>query len=100
MDPFGDPPKTELSNVEVIRRPFTPSLEDEMAVVPDDRVRIIRVFDDGWAFVEKLTGSGGDRRERGLIPIDCFRDVDQALPSFLAEKRVSYGSQPVLGTPL
>ncbi|KAN0074615.1 hypothetical protein V8E55_011664 [Tylopilus felleus] len=98
VDPFMDPPKPEFLGVEVIRRPFTPSLNDEMAVLPGDRVRIIRVFDDGWAFVDKVAGTGGERHERGLIPVDCFRDVDQALPSFLAENRVSYGSHNVMGT--
>ncbi|KAI9568486.1 hypothetical protein HD554DRAFT_2022225 [Boletus coccyginus] len=85
-DPFVDPVKSEFADVEVIRRPFAPSLDDELAVRPGDRTRLLRIFDDGWAFVQKLGGTEGGRHERGLIPVDCFREVDQALPAFLSEK--------------
>ncbi|KAF8125800.1 hypothetical protein EV363DRAFT_622021 [Boletus edulis] len=94
-DPFADPVKPEFSVVEVIRRPFAPTLDDELAVQPGDRVHVFQVFDDGWAFVERLSSIASERRERGLIPVDCFRQVDQALPSFLAEKRVSYSDRKV-----
>ncbi|KAF8549903.1 hypothetical protein OG21DRAFT_1469387 [Imleria badia] len=100
MDPFADPAKPEFSDVEVIRRPFTPSLDDELAVRPGDRVHIFRIFDDGWAFVERLAGTERERHERGLIPVDCFREVDQAFPTFLSEKRVSYGSDKLIATAL
>jgi len=77
----------------VIRRPFMPTMDDELAVLPGDQVRVMQAFDDGWAFVEKMTGAGSDRNERGLIPVDCLREAGQALPAFLAQKRVSsYGA--------
>ncbi|KAH7885460.1 hypothetical protein F5I97DRAFT_1393413 [Phlebopus sp. FC_14] len=100
VDPFADPTKPEFADVETIRRPFAPTLDDELSVVPGDRVRIMQIFDDGWAFVEKFSGS--TLPERGLIPVDCLREAGQALPNFLAQKRVSsyggsdVGDQPVL----
>jgi hypothetical protein len=100
IDPFVDPAKPEFSDVEVIRRPFVSSLGDELAVRSSDRVRLLQIFDDGWVFVEKLAGTEGGRHERGLIPVDCFREADQALPTFLAEKRVSYGSCELIATAL
>ncbi|KAH7924534.1 hypothetical protein BV22DRAFT_504063 [Leucogyrophana mollusca] len=95
-NPFADPAKAEFSDVEIIRRPFTPTLEDELAVFPGDQVRVKKVFDDGWAFVEKT----GPVTERGLIPVDCLREAGQALPAFLAQKRVSsYGGADMTGQP-
>ncbi|KAG2146244.1 hypothetical protein DEU56DRAFT_787029 [Suillus clintonianus] len=88
-DPFADPASPEF---EIIRRPFTPTLDDELSVAPGDKVLVIKVFDDGWAFVEKPNGSLG-YDEKGLIPVDCLREAGQALPAFLAQKRVSsYGA--------
>ncbi|KAK7690123.1 hypothetical protein QCA50_006772 [Cerrena zonata] len=81
--------------VEIIRRPFVPTMSDEMAVAPGDQVRVRRRFDDGWAYAEKLSGNA-----RGLFPIDCLRMQDQDLPAFLAAKRLSSyaGAQPVHAT--
>ncbi|KAI8994167.1 hypothetical protein BD414DRAFT_275258 [Trametes punicea] len=77
-------PSSHFAPVETIRRPFVPTMEDEMAVVQGERVRILRRFDDGWAYAEKVsTGS------QGLIPIDCLRPVAEDLPAFLAKKRLS-----------
>ncbi|KAI0700356.1 hypothetical protein C8T65DRAFT_580381 [Cerioporus squamosus] len=70
--------------VETIRRPFVPSMNDELAVSPGDEVRILKRFDDGWAVAEKV-GAG----VQGLIPIDCMRAVEEELPAFLAKKRIS-----------
>ena len=97
-NPFADfteivrPPSTSTDNsvpqhfapVEMIQRPFVPSMDDEMAVKPGDEVRILKRFDDGWAVAEKL-----GKNEQGLIPIDCMRPVEEELPAFLAKKRIS-----------
>ena len=97
VDPFSDPVKPEFADVEVIRRPFVPSLDDELAVHPGDGVRILQIFDDGWAFVDRLAGTEGERYERGLIPVDCLREAGQPLPTFLAQKRVvSYASDQLI----
>lgn len=91
-NPFADPVKPESYELETIRRPFTHSLDDELSVSIGDKIRVVKVFDDGWAFVEKH-GSSLDRKESGLIPVDCLREAGQALPAFLAQKRVSsYGA--------
>ena len=94
--PFADQPQSDagatlspepggaFKSVELIRRPFEPTLDDELAVVPGDSVRIVKTFDDGWAYVEKVGSSA-----KGLIPIDCLRDIGKELPSLTASKRVS-----------
>lgn len=73
-----------FARVETIRRPFVPAMEDEMGVVPGERVRMLRRFNDGWAYAEQV----GTRR-RGIIPIDCLRTPGEDLPAFLAAKRLS-----------
>ncbi|EKM51550.1 uncharacterized protein PHACADRAFT_261759 [Phanerochaete carnosa HHB-10118-sp] len=74
--------------VEVVRRPFVPSQGDEMAVEPGDRVRVLRRYDDGWAYAENVGTAA-----RGLFPIDCLRLPHQDLGEFLGEKRLSaYGA--------
>ncbi|KAF8799972.1 hypothetical protein BYT27DRAFT_7342716 [Phlegmacium glaucopus] len=99
-----------LSDIEVVRRPFVPTLPDELAVNPDDHVRVLQSFDDGWALVERASngserasqdsqrasqGSHGNGRQdagsnrKGLIPIHCLREPGQELPAFTAPKRVS-----------
>ncbi|KIM80974.1 hypothetical protein PILCRDRAFT_821832 [Piloderma croceum F 1598] len=99
-NPFSDPAfdatnlNTEFASVELIRRPFVPTLDDELAVTPGDSVRVVKVFDDGWAYVEKVGSTGA----RGLIPIDCMRDSGEDLPAFLASKRISsyYGTDEIV----
>jgi uncharacterized membrane protein YtjA (UPF0391 family) len=110
-DPFADPtippePTTpssvhpEFMEVETVKRPFIPSLDDELPVEVGDKVRILQMFDDGWALVEKnpIYGSPnvkgkGKEPEKGLIPIDCFRDHGLELSQFISSKRVSSYSQ-------
>lgn len=88
-NPFADPVQPKF---ETICRPFTPTLDDEISVNQGDKVLVLKVFDDGWAYVEKQC-EFMDYNEKGLIPVDCLREPGQALPAFLAQKRVtSYGA--------
>ncbi|KAG6864046.1 hypothetical protein C0991_000681 [Blastosporella zonata] len=83
-NPFSDPvpPTTEFAAVESVRRPFVTTHFDELSVSIADSIRVLQVFDDGWALVEKLppfeeilkTESNGTGRVQGLIPLDCFRE--------------------------
>ncbi|KZT11864.1 uncharacterized protein LAESUDRAFT_719806 [Laetiporus sulphureus 93-53] len=75
---------SHFARVETIRRPFVPTMDDEMSVLPGETVRILLRYDDGWAYAEKL-GSG----RRGLIPIDCLRMPEEDLSAFLASKRLN-----------
>ncbi|KAI0917400.1 hypothetical protein AcW1_007403 [Taiwanofungus camphoratus] len=82
---------SHFARVETIRRPFIPTMDDEMATTPGERVRMLQRFDDGWAFAEKVSTG-----QRGLIPIDCLRMAEQDLPAFLAAKRLSsYNMRPL-----
>jgi hypothetical protein len=111
-NPFADPlppipnsPSTvnpKFLEIETVRRPFVPTLSDELPVATGDRVKILHMFDDGWALVEKNPiipdpkGKGNaieHQPEKGLIPIDCFRDPGVDLSEFIATKRVSSYSQ-------
>ncbi|KAI0322375.1 hypothetical protein OF83DRAFT_1049392 [Amylostereum chailletii] len=94
VNPFADPERAPTPSSygsgsfiagtrETVSRPFTPTMPDELLVIPGEEVVIIQAFDDGWAQVQN------GRKEIGLIPFDCFRPRGEELPSFLASKRVS-----------
>ena len=84
--------EASMGILEVIRRPFVPTLGDELAVKRGDQIRVLQCFDDGWAQIEKL-----ETGETGLIPVDCLREAGEELPEFLAARRVSsyYGGVAV-----
>jgi hypothetical protein len=91
-NPFADPTfEPKFAEIETVQRPFAPTLSDELPVVMGDRVKVIKVFDDGWALVVKIPARVDvSAKERpGLIPIDCMRAIGQDLPAFLSDKRVS-----------
>jgi hypothetical protein len=50
-----------------VQRPFTPTLADELAVSAGDMIKVVKAFDDGWAFCVKADGGG-----RGLIPLTAL----------------------------
>jgi len=58
----------------VVKRTFTPNLEDELSIVTGESVMIVAVYDDGWCKVRKL-GTGG---EEGVVPYECLDNPDQA----------------------
>jgi hypothetical protein len=113
-DPFADqhpplvPPNQssgKFSEIETICRPFVPTLEDEVGVEPNEQVRILQVFDDGWTKVEKvksLKSSKGKVKvtevDTGLIPIDCLRAPGVDLPTFFDKKRISGYTSPTKST--
>ncbi|KAG6856427.1 hypothetical protein H0H87_004553 [Tephrocybe sp. NHM501043] len=94
-NPFSDPalPVTEFE-VEAVRRPFVSTRFDELSVAVSDSVRVMKLFDDGWALVEKLPSIEDIVHKKynsasgvqGLIPIDCLRAEGQDLTSFFSEK--------------
>ncbi|KDQ62736.1 hypothetical protein JAAARDRAFT_121248 [Jaapia argillacea MUCL 33604] len=103
-NPFEDPESDRGSNktsikgfeeLEIISRPFAPTLTDELPVAKGEHVHVLKVYDDGWAMVEKIDQEPPSEKPlpRGLIPVDCFRALGEELPAFLATKRVSsYGA--------
>ena len=114
-DPFADqhPPLVQpnhsssgkFSEIETIRRPFVPTLEDEVGVEPGEQVRILQLYDDGWTKVEKVksleTSKGKEKMteaETGLIPIDCLREPGVDLPTFIDKKRISGYTSPTNST--
>ncbi|KAI0685627.1 hypothetical protein BC835DRAFT_1289821 [Cytidiella melzeri] len=81
------------ATIERVHRSFTPTLPDELEVRPGDSVRVLKQFDDGWAYALNV-GTG----QRGLFPVDCLRSAEVDLSTFLAAKRLS--SYAGLVTPL
>ncbi|KAJ7256851.1 hypothetical protein B0H12DRAFT_486530 [Mycena haematopus] len=85
----------EFDAVETVWRPFEQTLQDEMTVCAGDQVKVLAIYDDGWAMIERLgMGKGKGKAEDGkpavgLIPIDCMRKAEESVSSFLAAKRVS-----------
>ncbi|KAJ6585556.1 hypothetical protein B0H19DRAFT_1110133 [Mycena capillaripes] len=102
-NPFADAFSVPLSNrasaefdaIETIWRPFEQTLQDEITVHAGDSVKVLAVYDDGWAMVERVgmgkgKGKASDGQASvGLIPIDCMRKAEESVSSFLAAKRVS-----------
>ena len=80
-NPFDDPSTTPVTNgsgdsdIQVVRRPFVPTLPDKLNIVLDDCVRVMHRFDDGWGLVEMVErdGKGEGDGETGLIPMACLR---------------------------
>lgn len=98
-NPFDDDQALAMvgnfADVETIRRPYEATLTDELEVTVGDSVRVMEIFDDGWAMVEKIVQNSpkGKAPERvppptGLIPIACLRDATQDLSTFLNTKHV------------
>ncbi|KAF7348132.1 hypothetical protein MSAN_01766000 [Mycena sanguinolenta] len=85
----------EFDAIETIWRPFEQTLQDEMTVRAGDQVKVLAIYDDGWAMIERLgIGKGKGKAidgnpDVGLIPIDCMRKADESVSSFLAAKRMS-----------
>ncbi|KAF8172043.1 hypothetical protein K438DRAFT_1909183 [Mycena galopus ATCC 62051] len=85
----------EFDAIETVWRPFQETLQDEMTVHVGDQVKVLAVYDDGWAMIERVgMGKGKGKAEDGkpsvgLIPIDCMRRAEESVSSFLAAKRVS-----------
>ncbi|KAJ7738377.1 hypothetical protein B0H16DRAFT_1325420 [Mycena metata] len=80
-------PSAQFDAVETIWRPFEQTLQDEITVSVADQVKVLAVYDDGWAMIERI--STGRGKTVGLIPIDCMRKGEESVSSFLAAKRVS-----------
>jgi len=87
---------TAFAEKEAIRRHFRRNLQDEITVNSGEFVRVLKTFDDGWAYVVKTPamGSAGeddvpDGGTKGLIPIDCLREPGQDLPAFISANRLS-----------
>lgn len=85
----------EFDAVETIWRPFEQTLQDEISVRAGDQVKVLAIYDDGWAMIERVDmGKGKGKAAEGqlgvgLIPIDCMRKAEESVSSFLAAKRVS-----------
>ncbi|PVG00984.1 hypothetical protein CPB86DRAFT_134626 [Serendipita vermifera] len=70
-------PSTAAANstsgpISVVKRTFVPSLPDELSISNGEQVRVVAVYDDGWALCEKLVGG-----ERGVVPQECLDKVPQ-----------------------
>jgi hypothetical protein len=50
----------------LVRVLFIPSLPDELSITVGEVVRVVKVFDDGWALCANQRG------EQGVVPVECL----------------------------
>jgi hypothetical protein len=67
-------PIAAVGAVSVVKRTFVPSLPDELSINNGDQVRVLSVYDDGWALCEKVSSG-----EKGVVPQECLDTAN--LPS-------------------
>ncbi|KZP01040.1 hypothetical protein CALVIDRAFT_559699 [Calocera viscosa TUFC12733] len=52
---------------------YSPQLPDELPLTIGERVRVIEVYEDGWAMVERVgPGPAGGMMEKGVVPAECL----------------------------
>ncbi|KZT52740.1 hypothetical protein CALCODRAFT_520529 [Calocera cornea HHB12733] len=52
---------------------YSPQLPDELPLTIGERVRVIEVYEDGWAMVERVgPGPTGGMLEKGVAPAECL----------------------------
>ncbi|KAF9509206.1 hypothetical protein BS47DRAFT_173612 [Hydnum rufescens UP504] len=56
-------------NAYPVIRTYIPSLLDELRVSVGDVVRVIREYDDGWAYCERVGDPDG---AAGVVPLECL----------------------------
>ena len=68
--PIGVPvaPPVAGQRVLIVKRTFTPNLEDELSIITGESVIVVAVYDDGWCKVRKM-GAGA---EEGVVPYECL----------------------------
>lgn len=71
----------------LVARTFIPSLPDELPISSGETLRVVEVFDDGWA--ECMNRNG----EVGMVPLECF----DRPPSASARPSPTMVSSPVGG---
>ncbi|KAJ2122068.1 hypothetical protein IW147_003767 [Coemansia sp. RSA 720] len=55
------------SDIFEVLYPYSPVESDELAITPGEKIRVLRVFSDGWAFVQRV-----DDGKIGAIPAVCL----------------------------
>jgi hypothetical protein len=65
----------QSQQISVVKRTFVPSLPDELSIANGETVRVLSVYDDGWALCEKM--NGGDK---GVVPQECLESVGKSAP--------------------
>jgi hypothetical protein len=53
---------------------FIGNLSDELSLRRGDEVRVLKVFEDGWALVVRNIQDGVEDAERGVIPVVCLSE--------------------------
>jgi len=64
---------------------FIPTLPDELSIVSMETIRILSVYDDGWAYCSNVRG------ETGMVPLECLarRGVPPDVRAFTRRSRTS-----------
>jgi hypothetical protein len=67
---------TTTGGISIVKLTFVPSLPDELSISNGDQVRVLSIYDDGWAMCEKVSTG-----ERGVVPQECLEDVKSLSPN-------------------
>jgi len=75
QSPFEDP--QWANKVFIVNRTFEPSMPDELIIYPNDHIRILMAYDDGWVLGENLNSVQNGIAARGVFPRDCVEELIQ-----------------------
>jgi hypothetical protein len=53
--------------IHTVKSTFITTLSDELNIKMGEKIRVLTVYDDGWALCEKLTSG-----EQGMAPMECL----------------------------
>jgi len=70
--PYSPPPPQQESSEYKALFPYDPQLDDEISLSPGDNIKLIRVFDDGWAIARNFSTG-----REGAIPLACLTRQDK-----------------------
>lgn len=81
-----EPPARSNESRRIVSVSFIGSLSDELSVGRGDEVRVVKVYQDGWALVERgvRDDRAGDDAERGLVPLAVLQQVEGGTPRWSA----------------
>ncbi|CAG7849652.1 SubName: Full=Uncharacterized protein {ECO:0000313/EMBL:CCA71323.1} [Serendipita indica DSM 11827] len=69
------------AQLSVVKRTFIPSLPDELSIANGEQVRVLSLYDDGWALCEKVATG-----EKGVVPQECLESAQSAVSNTPAQQ--------------
>jgi len=70
-------------NGATVKSTFIPTLPDELPLKMGEMLRVLNVYDDGWALCANRMG------EQGMVPLDCLDRIDIEVQDHRLSRRIS-----------